>query len=305
MTRRPLRGFFNGSHRRALVAGWFSLRNGGGATVGDVQARDVVGGWLEEAGVPFDFAVSPPLAAGVDWQDVDPRRYSHLVLVCGPVWDGCPLTPLLDRFKRSRRVGVNLSMVTPSVRPSTFDALIARDGPGSARVDVSLARVSLLPPVVGVLRVHHQREYAERALHAQAEAVLDRFVSSADVAVVPIDTVLRKHDGRMPKEAEIEAVIARMDAVLTMRLHGLVLALKHGVPAVAIDPVAGGAKIASQARTLGWPYVHVADTLDESVLAESLRHCLEPEARQLARASAEVGRELVEGIKAEFRLALD
>ena len=42
---------------------------------------------------------------------------------------------------------------------------------------------------------------------------------------------------------EVESLIARMDVVLTTRLHGLVLALKHGVPVVAIDPIAGGAKL--------------------------------------------------------------
>src|SRR5437016_6221025 len=37
--------------------------------------------------------------------------------------------------------------------------------------------------------------------------------------------------------SEVESLIARMDLVLTTRLHGMVLALKHGVPAVAVDPV--------------------------------------------------------------------
>ncbi len=37
-----------------------------------------------------------------------------------------------------------------------------------------------------------------------------------------------------------------------MRMHGLVLALKHGVPALAVDPVAGGAKVTAQSRALRW-----------------------------------------------------
>jgi polysaccharide pyruvyl transferase WcaK-like protein len=43
-------------------------------------------------------------------------------------------------------------------------------------------------------------------------------------------------------------VISRLDLVITMRMHGLVLALKHGVPALAVDPVAGGAKVTAQAQ---------------------------------------------------------
>jgi hypothetical protein len=42
----------------------------------------------------------------------------------------------------------------------------------------------------------------------------------------------------------------------------MVPTLKDGVPAVAIDPVSGGAKIRRQAATLGWPVVFDADALD-------------------------------------------
>ena len=48
-------------------------------------------------------------------------------------------------------------------------------------------------------------------------------------------------------------MIGRADVVVTTRLHGLVLALKQGVPALAVDPVAGGAKVAAQAAVWGWP----------------------------------------------------
>jgi polysaccharide pyruvyl transferase WcaK-like protein len=43
------------------------------------------------------------------------------------------------------------------------------------------------------------------------------------------------------------------DVVVTTRLHGLVLALKQGVPVLAVDPVAGGARVATQAAAWGWP----------------------------------------------------
>ncbi len=69
-----------------------------------------------------------------------------------------------------------------------------------------------------------------------------------------VDTRLADADWRSPATAaQVEAVIARADVVVTTRLHGLVLALKNGVPALAIDPVAGGAKVAAQAAAWGWP----------------------------------------------------
>lgn len=51
----------------------------------------------------------------------------------------------------------------------------------------------------------------------------------------------------------------RMDAVVTTRLHGMVFALKN-VPALAVDPIRGGAKILRQAEAIGWPVVFVADS---------------------------------------------
>ena len=44
-----------------------------------------------------------------------------------------------------------------------------------------------------------------------------------------------------------------MDVVITTRLHGTVLALKNGVPVIPIDPIADGAKITLQVKSLNWP----------------------------------------------------
>ena len=69
-----------------------------------------------------------------------------------------------------------------------------------------------------------------------------------------------------------------MDAVVTTRLHGMVLALKNGVPALAIDPIAGGAKIKRQAETIGWPIVFTADKLTDWDLQIAYDYCLSRQA---------------------------
>ena len=66
---------------------------------------------------------------------------------------------------------------------------------------------------------------------------------------------------------------------MTTRLHGLVLALKNGVPVVAIDPEAGGAKLARQAKTVGWPICFIADELDSRALEDALDYCLTDDAQ--------------------------
>jgi polysaccharide pyruvyl transferase WcaK-like protein len=91
--------------------------------------------------------------------------------------------------------------------------------------------------------------------------------------------------------AEVESLIARMDVVLTTRLHGTVLALKNGVRAIAIDPIAGGAKIQRQTATIGWPLCINADSLTE-------------EARALARKCAENAQRRVKEIHKAFIAAI-
>lgn len=85
----------------------------------------------------------------------------------------------------------------------------------------------------------------------------------------------------------VESALCRADAVITTRLHGLVLALRHGVPAVAVDPVGGGAKVTRQAMALGWPAVIGVDELDDAVLRRHLQWALTEEARAAARSCVE------------------
>jgi hypothetical protein len=65
-------------------------------------------------------------------------------------------------------------------------------------------------------------------------------------------------------------------------MHGLVLALKAGVPAVGVDPVAGGGKVSRQAEALGWPGVARVGETSPQELARLLEWCLATEARTMA-----------------------
>lgn len=95
-----------------------------------------------------------------------------------------------------------------------------------------------------------------------------------------------------------------MYLVLTTRMHGMVHALKGGVPVVAVDPISGGAKVQRQAKLAGWPAVLTADELSEKTLREALDYCLTSGARDAARACAERARELLLPVRDEFVAAL-
>lgn len=268
---------------KVLVAGWFSFEEMG-ATAGDLLASELVGEWLIEAGREYDVALGAPLVGGVHLDSVDPGNYDTLVFVCGPFGNGWPVGALLSQFSPCRRVGVDLSMLQPLDEWNPFDLLLERDSSLAANPDITFLSSPKKVPVIGVVKVHQQKEYGDRGRHVAADEAIDALVTSIEAAVVPIDTRLDKNETGLRSPAEAESLIARMDVVVTTRLHGLVLALKNGVPCLLIDPIAGGAKARRQACAVGWPAAYVADAIDPATLRTALSWCLTEEARARARA---------------------
>jgi hypothetical protein len=266
---------------RVLLSGYFSF-DGNVSTAGDLLAGDVVAQWLERAGVPHDVAKASKYGGTLDWERVDPAAYSHLVWVCGPMTRGPKQTALRERFRDCRLVAVDVSLLDELGGWSPYDAVVERDSATSARPDISFLAPSRLPPVVGLCVIERQQEYGERGDHGAAVTALRRLVDSRPMALVTIDTRIKPGRPGRRTAGEVEALLGRMDVVLTNRLHGLVLALKHGVPVVAIDSVRGGAKLRRQAEALGWPAVIGVESLDDETLARAYEFCLTPDAKRAA-----------------------
>ncbi|TGP23417.1 MULTISPECIES: polysaccharide pyruvyl transferase family protein [unclassified Mesorhizobium] len=266
---------------KILVAGWFSFARGH-ATAGDLLSRDVLCRWLDERSIAYNLATDPPFAGGLNWRLVDPGDYSHVIFVCGPFGRGEFEAEFLGHFARCRLIGLNLSMDLPLDEWNPFDLLIERDSSAGTNPDIVFAARQELPPVVGVCFV----EEHPGAEVARANAAIAKLIAVRELAVVGIDTRLDVNEGGLRTPGEVEALIARVDVLITTRLHGLVLALKNGVPALAIDTVPGSGKITKQCTRVGWPSVLTLDQIDERQLAQALDFALSPEARRLARACA-------------------
>ena len=74
-------------------------------------------------------------------------------------------------------------------------------------------------------------------------------LGSKTCASVQLETRLDIRDWRLCSITEaFMSQLARLDIVVTTRLHSLALALSAGVPALAVDPVPGGGKVTAQAR---------------------------------------------------------
>lgn len=285
---------------KCLVAGWFSFEQMG-ATAGDLLAKDLVCDWIARAGRAFDVAYAPPFAGGVDWRAVDAADYRDVVFVCGPFGNGEPVVPFLVKFAGHPLYGVNLTMLEPLKSWDPFTRLWERDSDRAVRPDVTyLTGDSRKVPVVGVILIHPQEEYGLRDRHRDAHAEIHRVLTAREVAAVPIDTRLDENATGLRTPAEVDSLIARMDMVVTTRLHGTVLALKNGVPALAVDPIDGGAKISRQAGVVGWPVLHRVESLDYEVLLRDFDYCLTEAARVEARACRDRALQTLAPVAGEF-----
>jgi hypothetical protein len=277
---------------RVLVAGWPSFIHGE-ATAGDVLAMEAVAAELDRAGVQYELAWSPFFRPGeLTLEDADPARYSHLVFVCGPL-SGPGIEKLHQRFAACRRVAIGVSVIDPADPAAAgFQVILARDSPEELPTgDLAAVPRPPLIPVAAVIYVGEQREYAARGRHETVAQSLTSWLPGCGCALLPLETRLDSRDWRLcSTPAELESILSRVDLVITMRMHGLVLALKHGVPALALDPVASGAKVTAQAEAWHWPAVVPAGpggAVDVGALDRWRDWCLSAPGRQAARRAAQ------------------
>lgn len=276
--------------KRVLLVGWFSFLHGE-ATAGDVLAWRAVRDELERAGITHDTAWSPVFRpGGLILDAVRPEDYSDLVFVCGPL-HGPQIAGLHERFRACRRIAIGVSVLDPRDPAVTgFDMVVARDAPGvTASLDLATgpAASAAAVPVIGVALAQGQGEYGQARRHEGVTGTIAAWLRESHVAVVPLETRLDNMDWTLAARPEqLISVVRRLDAIVTTRLHGLVLGLANRVPVLAVDPVAGGGKVAAQAAAWRWPAFLAAEQAHEAALEESLGWCLSPSGRERARLCA-------------------
>lgn len=289
------------NHHKVLVAGWFSFKDGH-ATAGDLLALDVTKKWLNQTSYSnFDVAFDPPFKGGINWRNVESNNYSHVIFVCGPFGKGLLEAQFLHKFRQCRLIGLNLSMTDSIHTWKPFDLLLERNSEENIRADMAFASTEPKVPVVGVCLV----ESYEGALVEQINEFIYNFVDSKHFSTVYIDTRLDKNSTHLKSKAEIESLIARVDLLITTRLHGTVLALKNGVPVIPIDPEPGGAKIVYQVKKLGWPVIYTAESLSQKEFNDSFRYCLTEKAKRKAQKCFSTALDALSDTKNEFISALE
>lgn len=291
---------------RALLVGHFS-------TFGDVEVLQQTQRQLDRLGMAYDISpyTDACLSINDNWLDkhsLDPARYSHLLVICGPFTRETAVRhdSIFGRFQHCVHIGVNLTMVEGLDTFNPFEVLLERDSDRSVRPDLSFRENTPDLPVLGLCLATAQREYGARRRGDLAEEKLRRLIRNAGAARIEMDTGLpagRNRSG-IASGAEFEAIAGRLDVMLTTRLHGMVLSLKNGTPVIAIDPVAGGDKVTRQARELGWDQVFDVDQVSDEALSAALEYCLSPEAREAAAAIRKRAIDRLSGFDQEFSAAL-
>lgn len=240
--------------QRVLVTGWPSFLHGE-ATAGDVLAMQAVATQLGTADVPYEMAWSPVFRPGqLTLEDADPARYSHLVFACGPL-SGLLIEALHERFAGCRRVAIGVSVIDPADPAAAgFHVILARDSPGEPPTgDLAVVPRPPLKPVAGVIQVGEQGEYPGRGRHQAVSQSLASWLPGCGCALLPLETRLDSRDWRLcGTPAELESIISRLDLVITMRMHGLVLALKLRWPAVLTPGPTGMLDPGTLDRWHGW-----------------------------------------------------
>jgi hypothetical protein len=241
----------------------------------------------------------PSVRGEVRTGDLSPQDYKNVIFVCGPIGDGPPLNEFLERFPHARKFAVNVTLLQTREEWNPFAGVVERDSSTAVNPDITFAAQNLSTPVLGLIYVGSQPEYPTNR-HQHVEQLVADVVRDRDVALVPIDTVLDDNRHGLRSPAQIESVIAKMDAVITTRLHGSVIALRRHVPPVAIDSIPGGSKLLQQMRRIGWPLAFDVSTLDAKQLAEALDYALTAEARKKAAEVAAAATRDVGQVETDF-----
>ena len=267
--------------RRALLLGFFS-------TIGDLECLRVVEQWLREDDMEYDVAaysieIGAHIPGSIPSNTIDPGAYSHLFVICGPCWPAVFAEQGVDlwAFQHCVRVGVNLTMVEPLSLWNPFDVLLERDSSAASRPDLSFLYPTHRVPVVGTCVIERQDEYGARQRHDQVITQVDALIHDRGIARVAVDTKWPRprNTGGLACAPEVISLMSRTDVVITNRLHGLVFALKAGVPALVIDGIEDGAKVSRQAATLGWPACQIINHASADSIGRMFDWCRQPEAK--------------------------
>ena len=260
--------------KNILLAGWFSFLNRK-ATFGDFQAMEVVSSWLKNAQIAHDIAVeSLQCPNGVHTPKIVPTDYDVLIFICGPWQNNFTMfgKQYEEHFKSILKIGVDLSVTNKN---HGFDLLLPRDFFEIKNPDLVYAATSSKLSIVGLFMIHSQPKYGDRQRHSHVSKVVEEYLELQGHVVLKLDTLTESNPEGIKNASQLECLIGRCDFIISSRLHGTVYSLKNNIPVLAIDCVAGGAKVTAQAEAVGWPAIVNGDGITVEDIETGVRTAID------------------------------
>ena len=283
-------GFPQKSHAdkpaRILVT-WYGAFEGNG-TIGDLLSLQSLTYFLQKKGYSFDTASHKKYTGVggnlVNWEDVTPNKYKILIFVCGPILKNHYYLPqLFNKFSSCIKIGVGVSLFekTHFNYFNPFDHVFAREGtaqtfndiaivaPGYSNENLKKKKENEKELVIGISLRGAQGEYGEEnCLHELTNELITKSVEILFQTRKGKVILIENHLARSGVDpSEIENLYAQCDLVITSRLHGALLALRHFVPFIAIDQIKHGAKVYGILKNPLWPFVYKAENINPESIA--------------------------------------
>lgn len=276
--RKPIKNDISIHRKMQILVCWYG--SFGHGTIGDLFSAQVITNFLQQNDYNFHqcsfkdfFGI---VGKNVDLEKCNSDNYDVFIFVCGPIMKEHPnLGDLFLKFKNCITIGIGVSLFEKNHFNffNPFDHYFAREG-GECNYD----DVALLAPkypktiskrknnelIIGVSLRGKQAEYG-------IENCLDELADSSILKAA--QTIAENNKGRVifienhlirakMEPDKIDAAYAQCDLVITTRLHGSMISLKHSVPFIAIDQIKGGAKLWNILGDKKWPYVYKIEDID-------------------------------------------
>jgi hypothetical protein len=233
----------------SILVSWWGSFEDGGETIGDLWAACAVAKRLAASNCNFAIAGKTqyaefPLAVSA-WQNAVPEEVGTLMFVCGPVSaESIEFRAMIRHFSRSQKIAVGVSILpqSSSFHWNPFDIVLARDGCGPSYGDLApayateLGQNSHLPSdkrCIGLCFRGQQGEYGiGSSLHEKAHDLAHSLAAKTLIPVQILDTRLHNDQDRS------SGIVSQFDGckfVISTRLHGVLLSICRGIPALGID----------------------------------------------------------------------
>ena len=268
-----------------ILIAWFGAFDGHG-TIGDLLSLQSLTNHLHNQNLNFDYTSYENFQnlAGkrVDWKKLNPNKYTIFIWVCGPILKNHPqLSEIFDKFINCTKIGVGVSLFRKEHFNyfNPFDFVFAREGITQVFDDIALAapiqhndivsRGNKKEITIGLSLRGQQGEYGEdNCLFELTEKTIkksaENLLQNRKGKIVIIENHL-KRSGVDPED--IENLYSECDLVITSRLHGALMALRHSVPYIAIDQIKNGAKVYGILNNNKWPYVYKIEEINNEEIA--------------------------------------